>query len=411
MRLVLVVPAFPKVSETFIVSKFLGLLDQGYDVYIVCNQNASEDWRYFKQLESQPDLRHRVYAQWRFHPRWLAALLLPLRVVHTLLDAPAQTIRYFGRGMRRFHLFELLRRFYFDASLISAKVDVLHFEFGALAVERMYLRDLLGCKVITSFRGYDLNSSGLEQANYYDEVWAKADYLHLLGDALWRRARSRGCPPDKPHALIPPAIDLTFFNTEMREVEAQIGTTERPLRLLSVGRLDWKKGYEFALQAGALLRARGVAFEYRIVGDGDYLEALTFCRHQLGLDDVVTFVGAIPREGVREQMQWADIFLHSAVSEGFCNAVLEAQAMQLPVVSSDADGLPENVVDGVTGFVVSRRDASAMAEKVQQLCHEPTLRQKMGQAGQERVRTLFNLPTQIEAFMALYERVEGMSRA
>ncbi|HLU09628.1 MAG TPA: hypothetical protein VK003_08170, partial [Oceanobacillus sp.] len=211
MKLVLFVPAFPKFSETFIVSKFLGLLEKGHDVYIVCNQSTREDWDHFKQLQSKPELRERVYVHWRFRPRWLVGLLLPLRIVHTLYSAPKETLRYFARGLRRFHPLDLLRRFYGDAAIITAKPDVLHFEFGALAAERMYLKDLLGCKVITSFRGYDLNRSGLERGNYYADVWKSADYLHLLGHDLWNRAQMRGCPPEKPHVFIPPAIDLTFF--------------------------------------------------------------------------------------------------------------------------------------------------------------------------------------------------------
>ena len=105
-----------------------------------------------------------------------------------------------------------------------------------------------------------------------------------------------------------------------------------------------------------LLADQGLHCEYRIVGDGDYLGAIGFARHQLGLESLVQLLGALGQPEVRDQMLWADVFLHAAVSEGFCNAVIEAQAMMLPVVCSDAGGLSENVVDGETGFVVPRRD-------------------------------------------------------
>ena len=104
-------------------------------------------------------------------------------------------------------------------------------------------------------------------------------------------------------------------------------------------------------------------------------------------------------------MRSAHIFLHSAVSEGFCNAVLEAQAMGLPVVCSDADGLPENVDDGETGFVVPRRDAQSLAEKLAVLSREAVLRQKMGEAGRRRVLKRFQLTDQIDAFDRLYRSV------
>jgi colanic acid/amylovoran biosynthesis glycosyltransferase len=104
-------------------------------------------------------------------------------------------------------------------------------------------------------------------------------------------------------------------------------------------------------------------------------------------------------------MEWADIFLHSAVSEGFCNAVLEAQSMSLPVVCSDADGLAENVEDGLTGFVVPRRDPQSLANKLALLARDPELRQRMGKAGRERVEKHFQLPMQIEQYEQFYQMI------
>ena len=71
------------------------------------------------------------------------------------------------------------------------------------------------------------------------------------------------------------------------------------------------------------------------------------------------------------ELRAADVLLHPAVSEGFGNAVMEAQAVEVPVVCTDADGLRENVVDGVTGLVVPRRDASALAAALERLAARP----------------------------------------
>ena len=184
-----------------------------------------------------------------------------------------------------------------------------------------------------------------------------------------------------------------------------VGTPERPLRILSVGRIEWKKGYDYALQTTRLLLDRGISCEYQIIGDGSYLEAVAFARHQLGLEDVVQLIGALPRAQVRDRMRWPDVFLHTAVSEGFCNAVMEAQAMQLPIVCSDADGLSENVRDGETGFVVPRRDVSALAEKLTLLAQDRQLRERMGRAGRQRVLAHFRVRDQIAAFECLYRQI------
>jgi colanic acid/amylovoran biosynthesis glycosyltransferase len=269
----------------------------------------------------------------------------------------------------------------------------------------MHLGELLDCKLITGFRGFDVNYVGLEEPHYFREVWQQSDALHLLGADLWRRALRRGCPPSKPHALIAPAIDAEFFHAADRASVNNDGSPSRPVRILSVGRLEWKKGYEHAIGAARLLRDMGVQAEYRIIGQGAYLESLAFARHQLGVSREVEFLGALPPCEVREQMRAADILLHAAVSEGFCNVVLEAQAMGLPVVCSDADGLPENVVDGETGFVAPRRDPQALANKLAVLARDPALRHRMGQAGRKRVLERFQLADQIQAFDTLYRRV------
>jgi colanic acid/amylovoran biosynthesis glycosyltransferase len=257
--------------------------------------------------------------------------------------------------------------------------------------------------VIASFRGYDLNLSGLEQRGYFHEVWEQADALHLLGEGLWQTAQRRGCPPTMPHVLIPPAIDANFFDPGRRaRAEA---SPDRPLRILSVGRLTWEKGYEYAVQAIRLLADQGVRSELRIIGDGVMLESLAFARRQLGVENSVQFLGGLPRAKVREEMLAADVFLHASVSEGFGNAVIEAQAMELPVVCSNAGGLPENISDGETGFVAPRRDSQALAGKLAVLARDPALRQRMGQAGRKRVLERFQLAGQIQAFDRLYRGV------
>ena len=403
MRLVLVVPAFPKLSETFIVSKFLGLLERGWDVHVVCNQSDPQEWARFPELQ-RSTIRARVHVVWPTRPRWLAASLMPWALLRCIFQSPRASWRYFRRGFER-PGFDILKQFYLDAAHIALDPDIIHFEFGPLAVGRMVLKDALGCRITVSFRGYDLNYVGLDNTDYYDEVWEKADGIHLLGRDLWQRAQQRGCPSNKLHVLIPPAVDPVFFDPGERHHREVVGTPERPLRLLSVGRLDWRKGYEYALEAVRLLEEGGIRCQYRIVGDGAYLEAVAFARHQLGLENSVELMGALSRDNVRREMLWADVFLHAAVSEGFCNAVVEAQAMRLPVVCSDAGGLPENIAHGATGFIVPRRDPRALAGRLLILARDPERRQRMGEAGRRRVVEKFRLPEQIEQFDRFYRRV------
>ncbi len=408
MRVVLVVPRFPRLSETFIANKFVGLIDAGWDAYIACRQAAPGEWATLPALADRPELRGRVRAQWLHEPRWLAVLLWLPALLITLLRAPRAVGRYWRVVWPRFR-WGAFKRLYLDATLIALAPDILHFEFGALAVGQTYLKEALGCALTVSFRGYDLNYAGIELPDFYWPLWQTVDAVHVLGMVLWRRAIDRGCPPDKPHALIPPAIDADAFRVMRFRLDGECdqlpASAERPLRLLSVGRLEWVKGYEYALRAAQLLAEEGVPFEYRIIGDGNYLEPLAFARYEMGLEEHVTFLGAQPQPEVAAQMAWADVFVQASVSEGFCNAVIEAQAMGLPVVASDAGGLPENVADGRTGFVVPRRDPAALAARIAELGRDPGLRRELGAAGRARVEECFSLPRQIAEFDRFYREV------
>ena len=404
MTVIILVPSFPKLSETFIVSKVLGLLDLGWDVHVVCGRSDPEEWSHFPELQRRPDLRQRVHVTMPHRPRWLVALLFPVCLVRCTIQRPLGTWRYLRMGWRRFGL-DILRRFYLDAELIALGPNLVHFEFGSLAAERMYVKELLDCRVIVSFRGYDMNYVGLGTPDYYKTVWEEADALHLLGRDLLNKAWRRGCPSDMPYALIPPAIDPDFFDPHERKHIEVVGTQERPMRILSVGRLEWNKGYEYALQAIRLLIDRNIYCEFHIVGEGDFFEPISFAKHQLGLQDASQLLGAQSRSQVKEEMLWADVFLHSAVSEAFCNAVMEAQAMLLPVVCTDAGGLSENVADEETGFIVPRRDPRPLAERLSLLARKPEIRQQMGQAGRRRVRACFPQGKQVSEFDRLFRQV------
>ena len=126
-------------------------------------------------------------------------------------------------------------------------------------------------------------------------------------------------------------------------------------------------------------------------------------QHDLSTTGTVEFLGAVKREEVMQYLSQADLMIHGALEEGFCNAVIEAQAMELPVVCSDAGGLPENIEDGITGFVVPRRDAKAMAERIIFLLTNPEIRRKMGEAGRKRAIERFQIKDQIGKFSAMYE--------
>jgi colanic acid/amylovoran biosynthesis glycosyltransferase len=402
-RLVLFVRVFPRRSETFIVDKFLGLLKRGWDIHIVCNRCAAEDRHLFPQLPAWEELRQRVHVTSPGRAKFVEAILLPFLLIRSLLLAPKHTLQYLRRGWRRFGPY-ILRLFSLDAEFIVLHPAIVHYEFSTLADGHMYQKDLLDCRISVSFRGTDINTARLDKPDFYLQIWEHADALHFISENVWKEAKLRGCPSDKPHTLIFPAIDTSFFTPTTIKKEESVGIPIRPFRILSVGRLDWVKGYEYALQAIKWLVEHGISCEYRIIGEGAYSDAVRFTIRDLGLEKIVTLLGPGSRSDVKEQLNWTDVFILASISEGFSNSVLEAQAMKIPVVCSDAGGLAENVINDETGFVVQSRDWQSMGDRLVILAASQNLRTLMGDAGRKRILDRFQIDDEIENFDQFYRQ-------
>jgi colanic acid/amylovoran biosynthesis glycosyltransferase len=280
--------------------------------------------------------------------------------------------------------------------------DLVHFEFGHTSVVHLLTCRLQKVRTMVSFRGFDICYYGLEHPGFYNDAWKFADVIHCRSEGIWRRCLQRGCPADKPHQVIAGGIDVDYFDPGGRVHELATGKPERPFRMLSVGRLVWKKGHEYAVEALAKLVEQGIEAELRIIGSGTQDRAIRFAAFDLGVLERVTLLGSQPRNEVRAEMRAADVLVMPSLSEGFGIAALEAQAMKLPVVCSDAEGLPENVQDMVTGFVVPRRSSDLLADRLATLASDPELRQVMGEAGRERVSHCFRVEQEIDAFERLY---------
>lgn len=139
----------------------------------------------------------------------------------------------------------------------------------------------------------------------------------------------------------------------------------------------------------ALAKLRGRPFQALIVGDGPDRPAVEAELRRLGLAGAVDLAGE--REDVAEILAASHVFVLSSRSEASPISVLEAMAAGLPVVASRVGGLPELVVDGETGLLVSPGDPEELATALACLLDDPTLRERLGSAGRARVETLLGV--------------------
>ncbi len=279
---------------------------------------------------------------------------------------------------------------------ISEKYDLVHIIYPRIAVRRMELGEIIHSKTIVSFRGQDL----AQFPGTFNSIFERANHIHFISNNLYQSACQQGYTK-KNYSIIPPMVDTNFFTPSARSED--LSTNKRRYIIFTSAKLRWLKGFEFAIKAIDILIKRGWEIDYFIAGDGEYREQVLYTIRDLCLEDSVHLLGWIDIEKSKDWMQKADIYLLCSVQEGFNNSVLQAQACGLPCVVTDANGLPENIEDGVTGLLAARRDPWDIASKIETLLNDSKLRECMGKQGRVRAVNQFDLSVITSRFVNLYD--------
>jgi glycosyltransferase involved in cell wall biosynthesis len=180
-------------------------------------------------------------------------------------------------------------------------------------------------------------------------------------------------------------VDLERFNADRRD--PQIG------RILSIGRLVEKKGFDVLLRACGELRRRNVDidFELRIIGSGPLRDELLALADEEGIADAVHLPGSMSQAQVAAELAAAEVFALTPVvmpdgdRDGIPNVVLEAMAAGVPVVASAVSGIPEVIDDGVNGRLVSPRSPSLLADALAEVLGDAPQRARLGEGGRRFV--------------------------
>ncbi len=170
----------------------------------------------------------------------------------------------------------------------------------------------------------------------------------------------------------------------------------RGRRVVAVGRLVEKKGFEVLLEAAALLSARGVAFTLDLIGGGELEEPLQRRVGELGLGGRVRLRGPRPQAEIVRAVSEAAAFAAPCVvgrdgnRDGLPTTLLEAMAVGTPCVSTDVTGIPELLRDGETGLLVPQNDAAALATALERLLEDPALRVALAARARRRIEEDFD---------------------
>jgi phosphatidylinositol alpha-1,6-mannosyltransferase len=257
-----------------------------------------------------------------------------------------------------------------------------------------------------------------EELSYIDS----SRELRRLAATVFRRARGilansqntarlleqRGVPSRVVH-VVRPGVEPERFgpnlpgSLDLRQALAPNGETV----CLTVGRLQRRKGHDLVLDALARFGRDARRIRYVIVGDGEERQRLEQKVREHGLGGVVRFEGRIAASELPKYYSAADLFVHpnrvdGTDFEGFGMVFLEAAASGLPVIGGRSGGVPEAVLDGVTGALVSGEDSDELFAVMSELIEDPVRRRQLGETGRARVRAEFTWQRAADRVSALH---------
>ena len=204
-------------------------------------------------------------------------------------------------------------------------------------------------------------------------------------------------------------VDLERFNPQglNRSANANLSKdfkTNNDFLIIVIAELIKRKNIIDILKAAKIVAIHDRDFKLLIVGDGPLkLELMQFAKSEKLINEKTLFLGR--RSDIPELLSISDLLVMTSYHEGLPRAIMEAMAMEKPVVAYDIRGIRDLVIDGKTGFLVPFRDIKSLAEKILFLHERPDICKEMGKRGRERIEKEFSLKVIMRQMEELYTEI------
>lgn len=286
---------------------------------------------------------------------------------------------------------------------VTYQPDIVHLIDAHLFTE---LRNLIPptTKLVVTFRGFDTlvePHTDPDWNNELQQIYQRADCLHFVSEHLKQAAIRLGAPAEKC-IVIHQSVDTTRFSMDSMSSKPDPQNT---FRIVSTGRLVWEKGYVYALEAIHKLVQQQVPVQYDIFGGGPNLHELHYHIRRLALEQHCKLHGQTDHVALNTALQAAHIYLLTSLTEGIPNSILEASYAGLPVVSTNAGGIPEAVKHEHTGLLSNPADATAIAEHLHQLYLHPDRGIQLGRNGHQFMLEHFAEQKEVLAWEEVYHQL------
>lgn len=299
-----------------------------------------------------------------------------------------------------------------DISVIMRLVRLLKEKKPTILHSYLYHANLLG-RIAGKIAGVPLIISSIRNTIFGGKIRELmlrytdfcADATTIICEAAANRMYERKVvPKEKLHVIyngIDPQLYQIYKRDDKDKILSRLSLSTGVPVLLTVGRLQQQKGYQYLIQSSFELKNRGHNFVWLIAGEGElrpYLEQLII---SYKLQQEIRLLGI--RDDVPMLLCASDIFVLSSLWEGLPGVVLEAMAAGLPVVATNVGGTPELVEDGINGFLVPPANPTMMADAIEKLFKmSEEGRRKMGDVGMEIVKEKFTIDKMVSGHEQLY---------
>jgi colanic acid/amylovoran biosynthesis glycosyltransferase len=402
MKVAIIVNTFPELSETFIINHIAGEIFSGMDITV------------FAAHKSKSNLRHDIFTKCNIEERTIY-LNIPRRLILRFLQGPWLFIGLFLKKPRAalealcFKKYQTVAKnmklLYFGLCFSNRHYEVIHCHFGMNGLIGSYLKECGFCdKLVTTFHGADINSYPKKYGlGIYKTLYEKSDIITTNTEFTKSKIIQNG--GSKNTVVIPEGMFFGDFKTDS-------SITKIPYSIITIGRLEEKKGYPYSLEAIAFVKEIIPSVTYYIIGVGSLYHDLMQYAQTLNIADNCHFLGARTNVEVKQYLNQCEIFMLPSITasngdmEGQALVLQEAQASGLPVISTLHNGIPDGVLNGKSGFLVPEKDSKLLAEKIIALLQDKNLCREMGEAGKQFVKEKYDIPVVVGQYNMCYRETQ-----
>jgi L-malate glycosyltransferase len=290
--------------------------------------------------------------------------------------------------------------FFYRKLLRENNYDLAH-SFFAFPTGWLCYRNADKLPYIISLRGSDVPGYNIRlsldyklMAGLFRRIWSGAAAIIANSGGLQKLALD--FIPNLDIKVIPNGIDTGQFHPAEKQ------NPTKTIQALTVCRLISRKRIDLLIKAVAGAKELGLDVRLNIAGDGNIMDSLKNLAKELNVADKITFLGVVPAGQMPQVYRENDIYVMSSAHEGMSNAMLEAMASGLPIITTRCEGVDELIT--ANGIILEQADPMRIADAIKILANDPAMRQKMSLAARMKAES-FTWSSVAEQYLNCYKEV------